>query len=73
MVSGVCMIAAGLLAMWLYGIIGLAVVYSLGGVCQSLAQIYCVRRLFNLSTTADYSSLRRFARSYYRRRVSNGR
>ncbi|KEY86861.1 hypothetical protein MBA34_10495 [Pseudomonas capeferrum] len=72
-VSGACMIAVGLLAMWLYGIIGLAVVYSLGGVCQSLAQIYCVKRIFNLNTTADYTSLRRFVRLYYRRKVSHGR
>ncbi|MCC9006909.1 lipopolysaccharide biosynthesis protein [Pseudomonas putida] len=72
-VSGICMIATGLLAMWLYGIIGLAVVYSLGGVCQSLAQIYCVKRIFNLNTTANYSSLRRFLRFYYRRKVSHGR
>jgi len=71
--SGVCMIGAGLLAMWLYGIIGLAVVYSLGGICQSIAQIYCVKRIFNLSTTADYASLRRFARFYYRRKVTYGR
>ncbi|MFK2914472.1 lipopolysaccharide biosynthesis protein [Pseudomonas sp. 3HC3] len=72
-ISGVCMIAAGLLAMWLYGIIGLAVVYSLGGVCQSLAQIYCVKRIFNLSTTANYASLRKFVCHYYRRKVSHGR
>ena len=72
-ISGLCMIASGLVAMWMHGIIGLAVVYSLGGVCQSLAQIYCVKRIFNLSTTADYSSLRRFVRLYYRRKVSHGR
>ncbi|MGN8261162.1 lipopolysaccharide biosynthesis protein [Pseudomonas sp. SMSB3] len=72
-ISGVSMIVAGMLAMWLYGIIGLAVVYSLGGISQSLAQIYFVRREFDLSTTANYSSLRRFARFYYRRKVSHGR
>ncbi len=72
-ISGLCMITSGLLAMWLYGIIGLAVVYSLGGICQSLAQIYCVKRIFNLSTTADYVSLRRFVHLYYRRKVSHGR
>lgn len=72
-VSGICMIAAGLVAMWLYGIIGLAVVYSLGGASQSVAQIRCVKRIFNLSTTADYISLRRFVRFYYRKKVSHGR
>ncbi len=72
-ISGACMIAAGFVAMWLYGIIGLAVVYSLGGVTQSLAQIYFVKREFNLNPTANYSSLRRFARFYYRRKVSYGR
>ncbi|HKS14116.1 MAG TPA: MATE family efflux transporter [Pseudomonas sp.] len=71
-VTGVMMVAAGVVAMGLYVIMGLAVVYSLGGICQSLAQIYFVKRLFALRTTANYTSLRRFLRFYIRKKVNHG-
>ncbi len=71
-ISGVLMIAAGGVAMGTYGIIGLAVVYATGGIAQSAAQILCVKRIFKLSTTANYSSLRRFVRYYIRKRVKHG-
>ncbi len=70
--SGLSMIAVGLIVMGHYGIVGLAVVYSVGGIAQSLAQIVCVQRIFGLKTTANFTALRRFARSYYRKKVNHG-
>lgn len=70
--SGVAMIAAGLVTMGQYGIIGLAVVYSAGGIIQSLIQIYFVKRIFSLRTTANHSYLSRFIRTYYRKKVHHG-
>lgn len=70
--SGASMIAAGMFAMDAYGIIGLAVVYMLGGVAQSVAQVLYVRKIFHLRTTASYKSLRYFVHHYIRKRVNHG-
>lgn len=72
-VSGFLMIVGGSIAINYYGIIGLALVYSLGSIIQSTLMIYYVRRIFGLKTTANYKSLVQFARVYFRKEITHGR
>jgi O-antigen/teichoic acid export membrane protein len=72
-VSGVLMIVGGSVAIIFYGIIGLAIVYSVGSITQSTLMIYYVRRIFGLKTTANYKSLTQFARVYFRKEIPHER
>jgi O-antigen/teichoic acid export membrane protein len=67
--AGLLMIVGGAIAMADYGIIGLAIAYSFGGMMQSILMIYMVKKLFNLTTTADYRALAKFSRLYIRKRT----
>jgi O-antigen/teichoic acid export membrane protein len=71
--SGVIMVVCGSLAMAQFGIMGLAIAYSLGGIVQSLLMIYCVKRIFDLDTKASYLSTAQFVHLYIRRRIRHER
>lgn len=71
--SGIAMIICGSFAMIKFGIIGLSIAYSLGGIVQSVLMIYYVRRIFGLNTQAGYLLATQFVKLYMHRRIRHGR